>query len=291
MARGVRTLLSILPGSKLKGGIADFKFRSMGVTDDVTVLDPKTCSVTGTKYVIGLTALFHLALKDIMIDSFSHGTRLNAADWVTNFEGGRLLSLEIVVIPQARLSQRQGQLAVAFIPFRSKEEVDYYNKTKQGMSYEQVKLIPGSKSASALQTIRLSFTPRASDGRLFFDIGLNDQIGAVSIGFEQTNRISYGRFPLDVFSCTVTVSGVVELQRPHEVPYASKFARKLDDKLSHVDAVMMTVDRSVLFNVYKPSRLEVVPSTSSTRVGFSGIVDREVCDILRMRASRDMTLG
>lgn len=292
MARGVRTLLSVLPGSKLTTGIADFAFKALGYSQEIVVLDANSGMVKVTFLATGLTALFHLALKDILFDSVSHGTRINAAEWVTNYEGGRLLSLNIAVIPQARLEQRQGQWAAVFIPFRSDEERKFYDEKKQGMLYEQVKVIPGAKSAPATKPLRLSFTPGSRDGRLNYDIGLKDEIGLVSIGFDQTNRAEYGEFALDSFSCTVIVSGVVQLQRPHEVPYASKFGRTLDDKLKLVEAIVLTPDRSLQFQVATPpDGLEVDLPTSSSAISVAGIVQHEVCEKILSRTLQDMTIG
>lgn len=273
IARGVRTLLSVLPGSKLTTGIADFAFKSLGYSTVMLPIDANTSTIKADLSVTGVTALFHLALKDLLFDSFTHGVRIDAATWTTNYEAGRLMSVKISVIPQTKMNNRQGQWAAVFIPFRSKEEATYYEQKSQGMLYEQVKVIPGAKSAPATKPLHLSFSPTARDGRLNFDLGLQDEIGVVSIGFDQTSRSSYGAFALDDFSCTVIVSGVVKLQRPHEVSYASTFTRTIDDRLKDKLAIVCSADRKLQFMVSKtldqhscidlPDKIQVVGTVPS----------------------------
>lgn len=290
IARGVRTLLSVLPGSELTTGIADFAFKSLGYSKVTLPLDASTNTVQAEFLATGLTALFHIALKDLLFESFTHGVREDAATWTTNYEAGRLMSLEVSVIPQARMQERQGQWAAVFIPFRTAAENLYYNTKFQGMLYEQVKLIPGAVSAPATKPLKVRFRPTPRDGRLNYDLSLKDEIGLISIGFDQTNRTSYKPFGLDEFSCTVIVSGVVQLQRPHEVSYASKHGRTIDDKLRNTLAVILTPDRKLQFSVNKTSddhTIEDLPSSVRVR----GSVSSDVFEIVTARLAESMAIG
>ncbi|KAK1137326.1 hypothetical protein K0M31_001838 [Melipona bicolor] len=67
-ARGV---LSILPGSKLTIGIADFVFKSLGYTTVKNITMHDDYEVTAGFQTTGLTALFHLALKDILFKNYT----------------------------------------------------------------------------------------------------------------------------------------------------------------------------------------------------------------------------
>lgn len=252
LARGIRTLLSVLPGSLLIPGIVDFAFKSLGYTTKSPRLNHDG-TISVEFQTTGLTALFHLALKDILIQSFTHGTRLNSSEWESNYFAGRLRSMCIKLSPQTPQSEIRGMMSIVFIPFRSEEENKFYNNKGniQGLSYEQVKLIPGAKSGPAGRPISLYFKPRVSDGRLNYDIAMGDEIGAVLIGFEQMSRSSYAAFSPDEFACTVTVSGVVELQRPREAGSPGKYSRKLDDKMASKQAVVLTPDRKLQLIISK----------------------------------------
>lgn len=290
IARGIRTLLSVLPGSELTTGIADFAFKSLGYSKVILPLDSDSHTVQAEFLCTGLTALFHIALKDILFESFTHGVREDAATWSTNYEAGRLVSLEVSIIPQARMQERQGQWAAVFIPFRTADENTYYDTKFQGMLYEQVKLIPGAVSAPATKPLRLRFRPTPRDGRLNFDLSLKDEVGLISIGFDQTNRTSYKAFGLDEFSCTVIVSGTVQLQRPHEVSYASKHKRTIDDKLKNTLAVILTPDRKHQFGITKTTDDHGVDSLASS-VRVRGVVSPEVFELTSAMLAESMALG
>lgn len=246
IARGVRTLLSVLPGSQLTTGIADFVFKSLGYTKVVSV---RGSEVDAEFQATGLTALFHLALKDVLYESFTHGTRTSEAEWTTNYTSGRLLALTVRVVPQAPTGQSRGQLALAFIPFRRDKDKAYYDKNAAGMRYDQVKVIPGAKSGRANRPLTVTFRPRVRDGILFTSLDMLDEIGAVAIAFDQTNRNSYGAFGMDEFSCTVLVSGVVRLVRPNEVPQPYKLGRRIDDKNANKLATLTTPDHTCQFDI------------------------------------------
>lgn len=258
LAHGVRTLLSVLPGSALTVGIADFVFKSLGYSTKSPILNSDQ-TVTATFQATGLTALFHIALKDILFQSFTHGVRLNAAEWATNYSAGRLRSLCVKIIPQTPQAEKRGLLAMAFIPFRTDEEAIWYNDKSriQGMLFEQVKMIPGAKSGPASRPLTINYRPKPSDGRLNYDLGMLDEIGAITIGFDQTNRTVYNAFSQDDFSCTVVISGTVLLQRPQEVPYQLKYGRKIDDKMASTQAIILSSDRMLQYDI-----LNGVPSFS-----------------------------
>lgn len=270
IARGVRTLLSVLPGSSLTTGIADFVFKSLGYSKVLSVIGNE---VEVTFQATGLTALFHLKLKDILFESFTHGVRVNAEEWDSNYSAGRLMSLCVKVIPQAPTGQQRGQWALCFIPFRTNDDEYYYNNKSQGMLYEQLKMIPGARSAQANKPMHVMFSPRSNDGRLNFDLDLNKEIGAVGIAFDQTNRSSYGAFGMDEFSCTVIVSGVVRLQRPQEVPYTLKYTRLLDDKLKDHLAIVRTQDRKYQFDILRTNDDKHFITYEEGSIRVKGVVD------------------
>lgn len=246
IARGVRTLLSVLPGSQLTTGIADFVFKSLGYSK---VMSVRGSEVDAEFQATGLTALFHLALKDLLYESFTHGTRTAEAEWTTNYTSGRLLMVTIRVIPQSPTGQSRGQLALAFIPFRRDKDRTYYDNNAAGMRYDQVKVIPGAKSGRANRPLTVTFRPRVRDGILFSSLDMLDEIGAVAIAFDQTNRNAYGAFGMDEFSCTVLVSGVVRLVRPNEVPKPYKLGRRIDDKNVDKLATITTPDHACQFDI------------------------------------------
>lgn len=216
VARGVRTLLSVLPGSKLTSGIADFVFGSLGYTKSISLHENNI--IKADFQCTGLVALFHLALKDVLFESFTHGLRKNAAEWQTNYQAGRLKTITIKVKPESSSGDRRGNWCLAFIPFRTEADNKYYDGLKSGPLYEQAKLIPGAKSGSASQPLSVTFNVSGRDGRLNENVSMNTEIGAVIIAFDHTSRDAYSVFSADMFSCIATVSGVVQLQRPNETP-------------------------------------------------------------------------
>lgn len=246
IARGVRTLLSVLPGSKLTTGIADFVFKSLGYSTKIAMCGSE---VDAEFQATGLCALFHLALKDLLVDSYTHGTRTATAGWTTNYTNGRLLAVTIRVIPQAPTGQSRGQLALGFLPFRDDKDRKYYDSNAAGMRYDQLKVMPGAKSGRANRPLQITFRPTVRDGRLYINMNMLDEIGAVAIAFDQTNRNAYGAFGMDEFSCTVLVSGIVRLVRPNEVPKPYDLGREIDDKMRDKVAIITTPDHTCRFDV------------------------------------------
>lgn len=228
IARGVRTLLSVLPGSTLTTGIADFVFKSLGYTSS---LEGNLNKFAADIKVTALTANFHIAAKDILFDSYTHGCKTDLVTWASNYQAGRVRSVTIKVVPETPMGEVRGILGLAFIPFRNQEENTWYDSHNAGVLIEQLKRIPGAKTGPAGKPLSITFRPGPSDGDLNFDVRLAREIGAVLIAFDQTSRDAYGMFTADQFSAMVYVSGIIELRRPQEEPYTIKYTRTIDDKM------------------------------------------------------------
>lgn len=254
IAKGIRTILMTLPGSTLTVPIADVAFKALGYATGIELGDGNT--VKADTKVTGLCSLFHVDLKDILFESYTHGARTDASTWATNYNAGCLRSLQIRVRPEAPNSQRRGVWAMAFIPFRNAEDERVYVAAKAGMFYEQIRMLPGAVAGSTMRDLSLTYVPTVRDGRLYTSLGLDDSVGAVIIAFDQTNRTVYGNFGLDDFSCIATLSGVVALQRPQEAPHATTYDRKITDQLNLVSAIVSLPDRSLCIPIEGPAALD-----------------------------------
>lgn len=282
IARGIRTLISVLPGSTLLKGVADFIFSAYGYTP--AVLPDKDGKVQAKMQLTGLCAMFHVALKDILYDSSTHGVRNLNGGWTTNYGSGVLKSVTITVIPDSAQGEKRGSMAIGFIPFRTKSEANYYNDKPKPMSYEQLKDLPGSKSCPVgIGTLTITFTVRPADGRLTTDMMLDEEIGAVFICFDNTSRTSYGNFTPEEFSATVLVSGVIRLCRPQEIPLPFVYGRRLDDKMGGM-TLLMTPSRDRF--IVSDSSLE----STSTHVIVRGQLSMEDYERALDAVSRSMIL-
>lgn len=273
VAKGIRTLLSTLPGSTLTVGIADFVFKSLGYTESFQVSEDG--AFTAQMKVTALTANFHIALKDVLFDSYTHGTKLNTTTWTSNYQSGRLISLQVKIVPETPYGERRGVLGAAFIPFRTEEENTWYDSNAAGVLIEQLKRIPGAKTGPAGRTITLNFRPKATDGRLHFDMPLKAEIGAVVISFDQTSRDAYSMFTADQFSAMVYISGAVKLQRPQEEPNQIAYARKIDDKLASKVAFIKRPNDPKFYGIYGTA------VNSASGVEVKGRVSQEDLSIIR----------
>lgn len=251
VARGVRVLYSVAPGSKLQQKFYDFGFKNIGFINN-TGLPINATEISASMYVTGLGALFHLRLQDILFGGVTHGVRV-PNQWRTNYLGGILKSITIHIECVTPMSSRQGVWALCFIPFRSSSEESYYVKKGHIIPFESLKLIPGARSSPTTSSLTVTFRPSKRDGRLFYGVGLDDGIGAVGISFSQYCRTVYTNFSASEFGCITTVTGVVKLQRPQEVGKAVVYGREIDDRLKTCLAFAESFDRTLQMSINQKS--------------------------------------
>lgn len=220
VAKGIRTLVSWLPGQSFIKPISDLFFNAFGIAQKVSFLSES--NYTAEFYITGLTSRQTLNPTDILVETTTHGVRTIGEDGkplvLMNYSEARIRTLKITATPTNKVADRQGMWTMAFVPFRNAMDQKAYSGDAVA-TFDTVRLMPGSVTKAASQSLTLSYSPKVTDGTAFTFTDLarsadSVETGVMFISFEQANRSSYTQFDPSEFACSVSVSGQVELRRP-----------------------------------------------------------------------------
>lgn len=240
IARGVRTLLSAVPGTwSVVGKLADFGFKLLGITsatdDEIRNSNQKAVLTE----ITGLGARFCISGIPIIAGS-SAGVRVSGfvtpehpyqSSIVLEAKEIRVLELELIVNPVNKTSNLGGNWSVAFSPFYTEHDfqamMDPASATVPVQS--TAARYPYSVSGSASKPLTLRYKPVVSDGYAYMWHPLRDSdrqvqvepphalwLGCVIITYDRLNRDSYGNFTASDFSAQVLIKGSCQLRRPND---------------------------------------------------------------------------
>lgn len=212
IVKGVNALMSAIPAANIFSPITDFLFKSVGFTVGVEVPGFYTDKVT---YIYGLGAAFAVPLSAIIENTpilVKHRDG-NHVSLYTNFTHGQLLNIRITVRPIGELAHRQGNLALAFIPYTTEESGSYYDSHVDIPTLQDVLLVPGAVQGSGTRTLSVNYRAR---GLQYCNLPhpLTTQIGLVLVGYQDLSRNKGSGFGAEDFGAEVIVSGVVKLSNP-----------------------------------------------------------------------------
>lgn len=211
IVKGVNALMSAIPAAKIFAPITDFLFKSVGFT--TAVITPGRFSATTLVY--GLGAAFALPLSSIIENTpiLAKHHASNKVELYTNFTHGQLLQVRVTVKPIGELAHRQGNLALAFIPYTTSESGSYYGSNVDIPTLQDVLLVPGAVQGSGTRALSVNYRAR---GLQFCNMPhpLTTEIGLVLIGYHDLSRNKGSDFGAEDFGAEVIVSGAVRLSNP-----------------------------------------------------------------------------
>lgn len=233
IVKGVNAIMSAIPAAKVFAPLTDFLFKSVGFTPATGVLPGYS---NATTLIYGLGAAFGLPLSSIIENTpilvKSHVTGSSKVQLVTNFTHGQLLQVRITVRPIGELAHRQGNLALAFIPYTTSESGRYYSGSNVDIpTLQDVLLVPGAVQGSGTRTLSINYRAR---GLQYCNMPhpLATEIGLVLIGYQDLSRNKNAEFGAEDFGAEVIVSGAVRLSNPLPHVGYSTVACDVSDKLA-----------------------------------------------------------
>lgn len=217
IATGIRTLVSVLPGSVFMLPLVDMVLSSFGFTPNnfYTLADGQTVA-EGT-VVHGLSGAICFKYSNILArapGTLTADTGNFRQTALTPYRDGRLLNLTISADPDGQRQYRAGRWAIAFIPFRVPGDRDEFVKDYTPMGLERVSGLSGSVTGPSDRPLRLTFTPRTSDGQLSQFQSLDEFVGAVVVAFDCDVRSNYREFKPDEFVPFIAIKGKIEVKSP-----------------------------------------------------------------------------
>lgn len=212
IAKGASALIGYVPGAAYLQPIADFVFRSVGWTPEKP---PPRPSVTDDISWLGLSAQFKVCYVCIALTSnIGVGTNLESRfrkGYLTKFQDARLKSMSVTVIPDSISSQRQGMIALAFIPFLSEKDEGLYSAITP--TYQDVVGVRGSKTGPVHKSLSISYRPESAWIRDYHPV--NTHYGIVQCAFyDPVREQPQQAFSVADFAATIKISGQVEFRTP-----------------------------------------------------------------------------
>lgn len=221
IVKGVNALMSAIPAAAIFRPITDFLFKEVGFTH--SSVSPGTSDFSATVAVYGLGAAFAVPLSSIIENSpiIAKHHDSNKVKLYTNFTHGQLLQIRVTLRPIGELAHRQGNIALAFIPYTTSSSGSYYDTNVDIPTLQDVLLVPGAVQGSGTRSLSVNYRAR---GLQFCAMPqeLVTEIGLVLIGYHDLSRNKAGSFSAEDFGAEVIISGTVKLSNPlPHVGYAS----------------------------------------------------------------------
>lgn len=256
VATGVRTLLSVLPGSGISVPIADFLFHAFGYADSFSV---PTADNTVDAPVVRFTGV--IGGVSVCPATLISATKLAVFDsnrnFGTRYMDGRIVKIRVDVVPSNVTSSRSGFWILAIQPFFTKEDAARYSNVDTP-NVGQHALVGCYKSVTgpASVPLSLSYSPRVHDGFAFSFSPIEIDKLAILIRYEQIDRVAYTEFTADQFACELTIRGTVETRCPENSVSHTIYDDRVNDvfKGAYTDThqgfscVIQSTDRSKVYH-------------------------------------------
>lgn len=253
IAKGVRTLTSWLPGQSVIKPMVDFGLKTFGFAETFQV---SGSNAKASVKVIGVGANFVLCIKDVVFNDARMGARTNESagrhNLITNYSDGRLLHLRLRAERSDPASSSVGRWGMAFLPFRSAKDKDFYRSYQLVPSFRDLDDIPGAAIGSA-RSLEINFrVKQGRDGILAMPMPLDQEFGVVYIAYDNLNRAEAAEVAASEFGCIVTVSGAAAMSRPQPFGGYSSFSDSIVDNLDTFEMTVVT-NKAEKYNITKTS--------------------------------------
>lgn len=273
IARGVRNLVSYLPGSPLIKPLADFALKTIGLSDGGTVANGR---FSGSVRQFALAAKFWIYASNIIAGSrlAVRSGSIDSRNFLTPYCDARVIELTISVMPIGVMGKRAGEWTLSFQPFMSDKDEDNLNASASIFPDDHaMKACFMSVTGSASRPLALTYKPKVSDGRPYFFWAIGTAYGEVSVRYDQYNRTTYTDFNADDFAMDCVISGRVELRTASSSGYSADggsyiYTDSVKDRLEGAGQAVMLGTKTI---VLSSSGYTCKPSSDLTLCNVSGV--------------------
>jgi hypothetical protein len=226
VTRGVRSLVSLIPGATAFKDLADIAFRAIGIGTVTTVSAGQLTTYTAVASMYGLGSCFLVSLSSILVGSSVVLTPSgDDTKVITTYGDGRMIRLTVRVMPTNALQKRQGMWSISITPFRAAEDEASFAAKRCIPKFDEVSRRPGAVSGPAARPLNITYSPSVLDGFAYQYHPLETRVCMVCIAFEDYARTdsSVGNFTPEDVMPEVTLSGEVGLLKPDVSGYTTYY--------------------------------------------------------------------
>lgn len=228
VAKGVRTLTSILPGSTFLNPIADFVLKSIGVTEVSATIGPFSADVA----ITGLMAKLAITRANIVASNpmitLVQGSGVAERYFNCDYQDVRIEEVTFILQPDSVVATRSGFWHVGFTPYTNMGDYAEDKANLVPLSPDIIRRCVANASGLFQRPLVLTYRPRAYDGDSFMFAPLNTQdkdkkfpnyfactpYGSLSIMYENLNRENRIDFLATEFAFNITMNAKFEFRRP-----------------------------------------------------------------------------
>lgn len=265
-AYGVRSVLGMLPGAPFTTKLADFVFKSLGVSKSVNV-DIKSSKITADQTFIVSTATSFVITPGNILASTKLMYNSDDGHKCSRYSASRVLSLTVSVSPDNIVSQQAGEIVLGLSPFW---EIDTTSTNGRYPTAEGVSGMYLSIRSPATKPVSLTFRPRPSDGRTYQYMDHGERFAWVQFIYLKENRTSYSEFNADEVSFKIAISGRLETRSGNNSSgstHGNNITDTIEDLLQHTG---MAIEDATTKRIYqlRTTNLTTTPLTNSKYGGF-----------------------
>lgn len=283
IAKGVRTLVSYIPGGDWIKDAASFAWKALSISKkslthhgDFILLD-EFKEVLADASVFGLSAKFFISPSIVLAGSMSAVSKdsaLTSNEFTCTYYEARIRWVRVRVSLVSKLSERKGMLAAAITPFRDSGDADKFEKETAGQHFDRVARRPGAKTSPASRTLAVAWSPTILDGYGYFYHPLETPVCMMTVTYQDTAHTTSSDFAQDSVGFSVTVEGEVGCRQGAVSSYET-FKASTKDVLTKVVVQLTTPDgeytylddESVIHHAASGNRrLKLVPSLAEMEI-------------------------
>lgn len=210
---GAKTLVGSIPGiGPLLANIADFGFKALGITKTPIFSATQSFAAEETE-VFGLGADMVLPMatpwKNSELCTVQASSSALLPTYQSAFTTVKLVNIQIKLLPSSKVSDRQGEWAMVFVPFLGPEDILEHKiqaRTGDVPTFNGVCRSPGAVYGSASRPLVLNYSTRSNAYLQMFH-SEDTFIGALRIAYQDTLRDRFIGFTASEVAPEVQISG------------------------------------------------------------------------------------
>lgn len=231
IATGVRSLVSLLPGSAFLLPLYDMAFSSVAIDNKklstgFSLYNDGTNKISDDGIAIhGLSGTVVFNYASILVKAPGSVSKIveykdaNRPGDIhptleTSFLDARLIELVITAAPDSKSQYRAGRWGMVFIPFRADVDGQTFTRNYVPMSLSSIQEMSGCVSGPSDKSLTLRFKPSVHDGRLNSYNMLDAPIGALLLCYDNDLRLKFHEFTTDEFAPYISIRGRMEMRTP-----------------------------------------------------------------------------
>lgn len=273
IVRGLRTILGRIPGGTEIASLFDFVFKTFAVGEALPTQQSGNVYV-GDASAIGMSAQFAFNMVNIISKtnvSFPSSNSIVNPNMSTEFREGRIVEIEVVVVPTGITSKRNGDWAIGLQPYYSIDDATKYVTVTNQPTFADIRRMPVNVYGPADKQLRLRYVVKPSDGFMYQYHTLDTHLGFISIAFTNPNRTGYGNFTAEEFSCQTMLSGRVQLSSGQPNREGHTYQDTVEDQLKTISGTIHyppSVRRSTIV-IGVTNNNYIQNSTDGTKLNYS----------------------